>query len=167
MTKRLSILAAFVGLVVGATAQEIPSQLRGTWVVKRELPATTISCWGESDAKKLIGTEIEYAAYSFRWKAIVTDHPTVQSRVVSAEQFHEENSSPSANGSQVYFRQLGIAAPRVTEITLGHVPADITGATVEIPGDAVLIKDPDTIVFSVCGVYFEAHRRPTPQKYVK
>ena len=42
----------------------------------------------------------------------------------------------------------------------GHEPANITGATIEIPGDDVLIKDKNTIIFSVCNVYYEARRRP-------
>ena len=109
MPKRFLVLFAGIGLVVSATAQEIPPQLRGTWVVKQELPTTAISCWGESDARKMIGTEIEYTADSFRWKDVVTNHPSMEIHVVSAEQFHEENSSPSVNGSQVYFRQLGVA----------------------------------------------------------
>jgi hypothetical protein len=85
-------------------AQNIPQELVGTWVIQRELPARTISCWGEKEAKPLIGTEIEYTADSFRWKHIVVKHPTVSVAIVSAEQFQRENSSPSVNGSQVSFR---------------------------------------------------------------
>ena len=88
MPKRFLVLFAGIGLVVSATAQEIPPQLRGTWVVKQELPTTAISCWGESDARKMIGTEIEYTADSFRWKDVVTNHPSMEIHVVSAEQFH-------------------------------------------------------------------------------
>jgi hypothetical protein len=128
--------------------------------VKRELPTSTICCWGEGESKGLIGTEIEYTADGFRWKNIVTTHPTVQVVVLSAEQFHDKYSGGGANDSQVNFRQLGIRAPQVTLITLGHEPAELTGATTEIPGDEILIKDKNTIVFSVCNVYFEAKRQP-------
>ncbi len=68
-------------------AQNIPQELVGKWVIQRELPMRTISCWGEKEAKAIIGTEIEYTADSFRWKHIVVKHPTVTVAVVSAEQF--------------------------------------------------------------------------------
>ncbi len=140
-------------------AQDIPQELVGKWVVQRELPTRTISCWGEKEAKAIIGTEIEYTVDSFRWKHTVVKHPTVTVAVVSAEQFQHESSSPSVNGSQVSFRQLGIDAPEMKQVSINHAPAEIAGATTEIPGDDVLLKNPNAIVFSVCNVYFEAKRR--------
>jgi hypothetical protein len=159
IAKRFLLLFFFVSAAMSLTAQEIPAQLRGRWVVKRELPTSTICCWGEKEAQDLIGTEIEYTADSFRWKNTVTPHPTVQVTVLSAQQFHDRYSGGGANDSQVNFRQLGIRAPQATLVILGHEPADLTGATIEIPGDEVLIKDKNTIVFSVCNVYFEAKRQ--------
>jgi hypothetical protein len=139
-------------------AQNIPQELVGKWVIQRELPTRTISCWGEKEAKAIIGTEIEYTTDSFRWKHIVVKHPNVGVAVVSAEQFQRENSSPSVNGSQVAFRQLGIDAPEIKQVSINHEPAEITVATTEIPGDVVLLKNRNAIVFSVCNVYFEAKR---------
>ena len=140
------------------TAQNIPRELVGKWAIQQELPTRTISCWGEKEAKAIIGSEIEYAPNSFTWKHIVVKHPTVAIAVVSAEQFQRENSSPSVNGSQVSFRQLGIDAAEIKQVTISHEPAEITGATTEIPGDVVLLKNRNAIVFSVCNVYFEAKR---------
>jgi hypothetical protein len=73
----------------------------------------------------------------------VVNHPAVQVAIVSAEQFETDNSSPSANGSQVSFRQLGIRTPTVKQVTINHPPAELTGATTEIPGDVVLRKGHD------------------------
>jgi len=156
----MKFLFCFLILWVGslATAQSIPQELVGKWVVKRELPTRTISCWGEKEAKALIGTQIKYMADSFRWKQIVVMNPAVEMTVVSSEKFERENSSPSANGSQVSFRQLGIRATQAKQVSISHAPAEITGATTEIPGDIVLIKDRNAIIFSVCNVYFEAKR---------
>jgi endonuclease YncB( thermonuclease family) len=147
-------------LLVGSTlvAQNIPQELVGKWVVQRELPTRTISCWGDREAKAIIGTEIEYTADSFSWKHIVANHPTVAVAVINAEQFERENSSPSVNGSQISFRQLGINAPETKQVSIGHAPATISSATTEIPGDVVLLKNRNAIVFSVCNVYFEAKR---------
>jgi hypothetical protein len=64
----------------------------------------------------------------------------------------------TGNAGGPTFKALGIRSARTTEIKIEHPPIDITGGTIEIPGD-VLIKDARTIVFPVCGVFFEAVRR--------
>jgi hypothetical protein len=141
-----------------ASAQNVPKELWGKWIVRRKLPAHTISCWGDNDAKAIIGTEIEYAADFFRWKDRVTRNPTAEIRVVSARQFHDENSGQGTNSSQVTFTELGIKVPTAKQVTIKHPSANIAGDTTEIPGDVVLVEDPNTIVFSVCNLYFEAKR---------
>ena len=145
-------------LASGVATAQMPQELVGKWVIQRQLPTRTISCWGEDDAKGIIGSEIEYTSDSFRWKNTVVKHPTVEAREVTAEQFERENSSPSVNGSQVSFRQLGINAPEAKQVSINHPPAEITKATTEIPGDEVLLKNHNTIVFSACNLYFEAKR---------
>jgi hypothetical protein len=140
--------------------QTIPEQIWGKWVVTRQIPTTTISCWGAAEEKTLLGTEIEYSAEVFRWKDVVTTQPVAESRTVSAEQFHDDNSSKGSNSSQITFRQLGIKAKQAMIISIHHPPAEITGGTIEIPGDEVLVKNKGTIVFAACNLYFEANRVP-------
>jgi hypothetical protein len=148
----------FLNLVVLAPAQSIPKEIWGKWTIKRELPTKTISCWGNADAKKILRTQIEYSDKIFRWNKVVTNNPTAEAKIVTGEQLSKENSSPSSNGSQVDFNQLGIVAKQVEEISIRHEPANISGATDEIPGDNILVKDSDTIIFAVCNIYFEAKR---------
>jgi hypothetical protein len=151
------LLRAFVLLVAtSAAAQNIPAELHGKWIIGRVIPTSTISCWGDEEAKSIIGSEIEYAADSFRWKTTMVNHPVADVAVLTAEQFREEYSGQGANSSQVSFRQLGIRTAKVKRVTIKHPPADITGGTTEIPGDVVLLKDHNTIILSVCNVYFEA-----------
>ena len=154
----IRLIAGVLLITSGCLAQSIPSRIWGKWIVKRELPTRAISCWGEEDAKKVIGTQIEYSDKVFRWKDVATRNPTAEERTVTADKFRDENSSPSSNGSQVSFQQLGIVAKQATEISIHHDPANITGATIEIPGDSVLLKDSNTLIFSVCNIYFEAKR---------
>jgi hypothetical protein len=158
MKKAIQLIAGVLLITSGCLAQNIPSTIWGKWIVQRELPTRTISCWGEEDAKKIIGTQIEYSDKVFRWKGIATSNPTAEERTWTADKFRDENSSPSSSGSQVSFQQLGIVAKQATEISIHHEPANITGATIEIPGDSVLVKDANTIIFSVCNTYFEAKR---------
>jgi hypothetical protein len=152
------ILALALYNVMIAQAQSIPKEIWGTWIIQRELSTKTISCWGEEDAKKIIGTQIEYSEKIFRWDKLTTSSPRTKIKIVTADQFSTENSSPSSNGSQVDFHQLGLVARKAMEISIDHEPANISGATVEIPGDELLVKDANTIVFSVCNLYFEAKR---------
>jgi hypothetical protein len=162
LSQRVTVV---VGLVSAASklthqGQTIPEQIWGKWVVTRQIPTTTISCWGAAEAKTLLGTEIEYSGEVFRWKDVVTTHPVAEARIVSAEQFHDDNSGKGSNSSQITFRQLGINAKEAMMISIHHPPAEITGGTIEIPGDEVLVKNKGTIVFAACNLYFEAKRVP-------
>jgi hypothetical protein len=147
-----------LGAVSSAAAQTIPNQIWGKWVVRRVVPTSTISCWSEVEAKGIIGSEIEYAAASFRWKSVTVENPSAETAFITGEQFHDENSGRGRTSSQITFKQLGIKAAIATQISIKHPPANITSGTTGIPGDKVLVKDPNTIIFSVCGVYFEAGR---------
>jgi hypothetical protein len=160
MQRLVYLIFVFLGILRSAAAQTIPKELWGTWVVRREVPTTTISCWGEKEAGKLIGSEIEYSAGVYRWNKIVTKDPKAATTSISADQFHDENSGGGANDSKVNLEQLGIKSDKVTQIVIQHPEANLTGATIEIPGDRVFLKDKNTIIFSVCNVYFEAKRSP-------
>jgi len=141
---------------------QIPDALRGKWTVMRVIPtARTIGCWGDTESKALLKTEIEYSADIFRWKDVITRSPEASTQVLTAKRFYDENSGGSANGNQITLPELGITSDQVTEVSITHEPAEITRATVEIPGDQVLLKDNNTIILSVCGVYFEAQRSAT------
>ena len=159
--KLLLLIAASFSWLADEQAQTVPEQIWGKWVVSREIPTTTISCWDGAEAKALLGTEIEYSAEVFRWKDVVTTHPVAEARMVSAEQFHDDNSGKGSNSSQITFRQLGIKAKQAMLISIHHPPAKITGGTIEIPGDEVLVKSKDAVVFAACNVYFEAKRVST------
>ncbi len=154
----IRLVAAISLLTAMCVAQNIPKKIWGRWIVQREISTGTISCWGEEDARKIIGTEIEYSDKIFRWEQAAVSNPIAEVRIVTADRFHDENSSPSSNGSQVSFGQLGIVAKQATALSIQHAPGNISGATIEIPGDSILVKDSNTIIFSVCNTYFEAKR---------
>lgn len=139
-------------------SHEIPAALRGEWVITRLIPTRTISCWGDREARGLIGTRIIYSPDSFAWKGHVIDHAKLTTRRWTAQSFFHEYCGGPAD-SCVDFGQLGVHANTAVVLTIQHPHANITGATAEIPGDWVLFKDKTTIVISVCNLYFEAHRR--------
>ena len=140
------------------TVRAIPGQLAGRWVVKRMLPTNTISCWSQKEADSFIGTELQYSRDQFRWKNVVVKNPQTEISVLSAEEFHARFSGGNANSSQVNLKELGPSQERVTMIKIFHPPANITGGTIEIPGDQVFLKDPITIIVTACNVYFEAKK---------
>jgi hypothetical protein len=163
-TALLTIAFAATATSVSAQqAQPIPKELWGKWIVRRDLPTHMISCWGDQEARRLIGTEIEYSAELFRWKGVVTKNPAAITTTVTAQRFHDEYSGQGAGSSDVTFKEVGISAGQARRITIRHPDAHVTDATVEIPGDDVLIKDQNTIIFSVCSIFFEATRETTPQ----
>jgi hypothetical protein len=162
-TKRfLSVVIGLICLVPSMPAQPIPKELWGRWIVRRDLPTHMISCWGDGEARKLLGTEIEYSGELFRWKDIVTKNPTAVTTIITALQFHNEYSGQGAGSSDVTFKEIGINAGQAKRITIRHPNAHVSGATVEVPGDDVLVKDQSTIFFSVCSVFFEAKRATNP-----
>jgi hypothetical protein len=161
VTKLLLRCGTLLCLVITAAAQEIPKELLGKWQITRILPTSGLSCWGDEEAQAIVGTEIEYGPSTLRWKDLITRYSGVSVRQISAQQFHDENSGQGRNSSQITFAQLGIEKAKTIQIDIKHPAGDVTGATTEIPGDSVLLKDQNTIVFSVCGISFAAERVPT------
>src|SRR5258707_13751788 len=98
------LIACFVVVSLSAAtarAPKVPTEIWGTWKIVRTLPTITISCWGDKEAKSIIGTEIEYTPTSFRWKRITIRDPKVTERVVSAEQYHDETTRSVTFGSLI------------------------------------------------------------------
>lgn len=135
----------------------MPKQLWGKWTVKRVIPTRTISCWDNHQAKKLLGTEIEFRTGLFRWNQVKVRSFMVENQALTAEEFAREYS-----GSQsfVSLKDLGIHGSAVTRVTIVHDAAPLDG-TPQIPGDEALLKSHDVVVFPVCGVFFEARRVAT------
>lgn len=140
-------------------AEPLPSRLAGTWRITRVLPVKNASaCWDSAQAAPLVGTTITYREKAMRWRGGEVPVEEAVVRNITAEDFRHDNSSL---GEPPTFAQLGIHAQRVMEVDLQHDDADITGATTEVPGDSVLLVAPNRIIFSTCGVYFEATRPET------
>jgi uncharacterized protein len=146
---------------VGAKpANPMPVELLGTWTIRKILPTQTISCWDEKQARALIGTDLEYTADSLVWKTTSTRFVNSTVTKVKAADFAADNSGSQ---SSVTFKDLGITAPEVKQITIEHPDVTIDdgskGGTMEVPGDHVMLKSPNALVFSVCNVYFEADHK--------
>jgi hypothetical protein len=158
MVRRYKFAAFFLVLAASVTAQDIPQQLQGKWRVKRMLPAGGVSCWSGKEATRLIGTEIEYTQGMVRWGKQSAVIRSVKESELTADQFGEANS---ASGGWASLSDLGIQAPRVTQITIMH--ADLTpikGAS-EVVGEDAIIRDRNTIIIDPCGVYFVVVRVPS------
>ncbi len=138
----------------------LPQELSGKWKINKRLPADTISCWGDKEADALLGQVIEYDAHSFKWKDFDIKSLGVTAAMVKADDFQRDNSG---SGSRVSFAVLGIHAKQAKQVEIDHAEFawkdGDSDDTTEIPGENVLIKNPDAIVFSLCGLYFEANRQ--------
>ena len=147
-----------------AQKADIPPDLVGVWVIRKTLPTTTIVTMDEAQAQAIVGTEIEYTRESFRWKSLSVSRPFVNTYLVDSSDFTESNSGTgSGAASHVTFEDIGIRGGRARCVSIYHqypdrdMPSDHCG--VQIPGDAVLFKNPHTIVFDLCGWWFEAYRK--------
>lgn len=155
------LLLCILGLLQGQEAEKrhsMPETIVGTWIVSREIPTKTASCWSKEDTRKLLRTELQYSDKVFRWDKTTIENPMVEVRTVTAQEFHDENSGAGPHGAEITLQELGINSDSVTEIAIKHSPGHVFTETSEVPGDDVIVKDPATIVFSVCNVYFEAKR---------
>jgi Lysozyme inhibitor LprI len=145
--------------VATKAGEPIPAEIVGRWVVSKVLPTQTIACWDEKQAQALVGTGLEYKPDSLRWKTTTVRNLGVTATLLEAQQFAEDHSG---SGSTVTFAMLEINAAKVKQIAIEH--ADVTiqdgsaGGSMEMPGDLVMLNGPDSLVFSVCNVWFKAGR---------
>lgn len=138
----------------------IPPMLIGNWSVTKIIPTQTVGCWDEKQAQQLIGNKIGYKANGFTWQDQQLRNLGVTISTVEAQEFVEDNSGDS---TYVDFPVLGISTPSVQRVIIQHQDVTVAGITDQgsegVPGDNVLLKDNNTLVFSQCGVWFEAQRQ--------
>ncbi len=154
---------ALFALMTGhLSAEPLPAALRGTWRITHILTTHNVTCWGQQQAAKLVGSTLSYSDRSMRWQGGSVPLQGIVTREVTADEFATENGGSSTN--VLNFDMVGIHGISVTEVDLQHEDADITGATTEVPGDAVLLAAPNRIVVSACGVYYEAVKASAPAR---
>jgi len=151
------VSALLLALAARGAAASFPSAVLGTWRIDRILPTTNDSCWKPERARPLVGTTLTYGTRAMVWQGGTVPLQGVTTRTVTEAEFRRENPGTQTPAD---FAQLGIHAAQVTEVDLQHEDMDITGASTEVPGDAVLLAAPNRIVVSACGVYMEASRKP-------
>ena len=151
-------LVMTAGMETADGQERLPQQVAGSWRITRVLPVISGSaCWSEKEASPLVGTVLSYSQRAMRWQGGLIPLEGVTTRAVSSADLAEE--APASGGrAALALSDLGIQAPKVTEVNFQHEDADITGSTTEVPGDSVLIAGPGRIVVSACGVYLEARR---------
>ena len=152
------IPSLLVLLVVGVTVrgqERLPQNVTGSWRITRVLSMRPTACWTEAKAQSLVGSTLHYRQTEMRWQGGAVSLSGVTTRTVSPELFAKENSGPAAD---LTLQELGIRSRDVLEVDMQHDDMDITGATTEVPGDAVLVAGPGRLVVSACGVYLEARR---------
>jgi hypothetical protein len=143
---------------VGAS---IPPELLGKWTVRKVFPITGITCWADKEAKAVLGTTLEYRQDGFFWKDKSIRNLGSETTTLTAKQFAEDNAGGSGGGSMT-FGQLGITAQQIKQVMISHPDVSVYPASADccasVPGVTVLFKGPDAILFSLCGIFYEADR---------
>ena len=139
-------------------AEPLPPELTGSWRILRILPTRNVTCWDEKQARTVLGTTLSYSPSVMLWRSREFRLQGIDTRELTADEFLQETGH-----GQYYadFAQLGIHRKSVTEVTLKHKDADITGSSVEMPGDNVLLAGRNRIIVSACNVCYEAVRITT------
>jgi hypothetical protein len=148
------------------TLPQVPAALIGNWSVVRRLPTFGITCWSSQDARFLLGKRFELKSESLLWQ-----HNRVPTQSVRITTFDDESffKANSGSGGGEHLRELGVSSPTVQVVEIQHPDIkwkDPSGQDhYEIPGDWALLKAPNTIVVSVCNVYYEARRLPPVKQH--
>jgi hypothetical protein len=148
------------------TLPQVPAALIGNWSVVRQLPTFGITCWSGQEARFLLGKRFELKSESLQWQ-----HNRVPTQNVRITTFDDESffKANSGSGGGEHLHELGVSSPTAQVVEIQHPDIkwkDPSGQDhYEIPGDWALLKDPNTIVVSVCNVYFEARRLPPIKRH--
>jgi hypothetical protein len=141
------------------TLPQVPTALIGNWRVVRQLPTSGITCWGDREARFLLGKHFGLTPNSLLWQHNRAPIQSVRMTTFDDESFFEANSG---SGGGEHLAELGVTSTtaQVVEIKHSNINWKDPGGQDhhEIPGDWALLKGPNTIVVSVCNVYFEATR---------
>lgn len=158
----LVVLACVKATQVSAAPADlspIPKDLLGNWRVSKIVPTQTAGCWDQQQAQSLIGGTINYSADGLSWNGTVLRSEGAAISTVNAQEFVKDNSGSS---SYLDFATLGLSTPSVLRVAFQHPDAFIKGITDQgsdgVPGDNVLIKDHNTLILSLCNVWFEVQR---------
>lgn len=158
----LVVLACVTVTQVNAASGDIgsiPKDLLGNWRVSKIVPTQTAGCWDQQQAQSLIGGKITYSADGLSWNGTTLKSEGATVSTVEAQEFVKDNSGSS---SYIDFATLGISTPSVLRVAFQHPDATIKGITDQgtdgVPGDNVLIKDYNTLILSLCNVWFEVQR---------
>jgi hypothetical protein len=139
----------------------VPQELLGRWTVRRYFPIDGVTCWDDRQAKAVVGTVLEYRSDGFSWNGKTMRSLGTTTSTIKAQTFAEDNAGGSGGGA-VSFAKLGIVAPAVTQIDIRHPDAMVynkgSDCCSSVPGETMLKKSPDTLIFSLCGIFYEAVR---------
>jgi hypothetical protein len=139
----------------------IPRELVGRWVVRKYFSLQGVTCWDEKQARAIVGTVLEYRADNFLWNGKTIRNLGAKTSEVTASDFAADNAGGSGGG-QVSFSQLGISTPTVSQVEIRHPDVAVynkaSDCCAAVPGETVFLKSPNVIIFSLCGIFYEASR---------
>jgi hypothetical protein len=148
------------------TIPQVPTTLIGRWSITRELPTPAITCWDSREARHLLGKHFQIESGILMWGQTQVPIQSVRETTFDDESFLR---AYSGSGGSVRFQYLGVTSPTAQVIEIHHPDIkwkDPSGQDhYEIPGDWALLKAPNTIVVSVCNVYYEARRLPAVKQH--
>lgn len=112
-----------------------PAWFWGCWVVTKALPITAIVGIGPKKEKAIIGTRIVFTPTRARSGKAVVESPACRVTELSAGEFWNLGRYPLS--------QIGILAPRVTQVSL-DLPGNMSD--LDFPGNYVYLRKKDIVI---------------------
>ncbi len=148
------ILAAVLAVLAIAPAAlaQMPKELGGCWQTTKALQTSNVRSLTPVEANTFLGRKLLFSPALARSGGTSLQSPQYYVRKVAAADF--------ADAFGIAFRDIGILEKSAVEIDIYREKNQLT----EFPGNLVLIKNSQSILWNWRGVFFEASRCPTPNK---
>ncbi len=134
------------------TQNQTEEEFYGSWVIKRVVAFARIYGLSDDDIKGMIGKRIQYFANFIRFDNEVYNKPNYIKSVVSENDFFEDNG-------YTYLKEIGIEGDHVNRINVSSDDPNFDQRSYYfIITDEFYIKDQDTVIANLGGVFFELKR---------
>jgi len=143
----IPLLVAVLALFAIPIAQaQLPKDLAGCWLTTQILRTANVQTMGPAEAHSFIGRKLIFSASTARSGSTVLRSPEYYVRQVKGSDF--------ADAFQIRLEDIGIPTDSATEVDIYREKSQLT----EFPGNLLLLKDKETLVWNWRGTFFEAKR---------
>jgi hypothetical protein len=150
MTGPTAVLAGilFMLAVTPAAFAQMPKELGGCWQTTKALQTSNVQSLSQAEARAFLGRKLIFSPTLARSGDTALQSPQYYVRQVADAEF--------ADAFRITLRDIGITGKSAVEIDIYREKNQLS----EFPGNLVLLKDKQSIIWNWRGVFFEASHCP-------